>query len=67
MKSWKVLALSLPWCRMGYLLPSCSKTVRPSLEGEVILVRLYVVNSEKASEVVVCKENEDSSGGETCR
>ena len=67
MKSWKISALSSPWCRMGHLLPSCSNTAKPSLEGVVILTWLYVVNSEEVSEVVVCDENESSiEGGEIC-
>ena len=49
---------------MGHLLPSCLNMAKPSLEGVVILSRLYAVNSDEVSEVVVCNENECSSGGE---
>ena len=64
MKSQKISALSLPWCKMGHLLPSCLNTAKLSLEGVVILIWLYAVNSDEVSEVVVCDENECSSGGE---
>lgn len=43
------------------------KDSKPSFKEVVILCRLYVVNSEEVSEEVVCKENEVSSEGKTCR
>ena len=57
-KSQKILVLSSLWCKMGHLLPSCLNTAKLSLEGVVILIWLYAVNSEEVSEVVVGDENE---------